>query len=62
MITYGNYKRREIIGNVGDADLDVASPVKAIHLVQQLGQNPLEFTVGAGLCVKSISGWRRFRR
>ena len=37
-----------------NADLDVASLVKAIHLVQQLGQDPLDFTVAAGLCVKSI--------
>ena len=45
MIIYGNYKRRERIGNDRreSADLDVASLVKIISSVQQLEQNPLDF-------------------
>ena len=55
MIIYENSKRRKIIENETweSADLDVAL-VKAIHSVQQLEQNRLDFTVGAGLYVKSF--------
>ena len=35
-------------------DLDIASLVEAIHLVQQLEQNPLDLAVSTGLCVESF--------
>jgi hypothetical protein len=61
MITYGNYKRRKIKWE--KADLDVPCLVKAIHLVEQLEQNPLDIHgQRRSLRLIGLSRFRRFRR
>jgi hypothetical protein len=42
------------VRSVESANLDIASLIEAIHLVQQLEQNPLDLAVSTSLCVKSF--------
>lgn len=47
--------RVECIGTVGGHDnLDVRGLVKAVHLVQKLEENTLNFTIGAGLSIETF--------
>src|SRR5216684_8767096 len=42
------------VGSMESANLDIASLVEAIHLIQQFEQNSLDLTVSTGLCVESL--------
>tara|TARA_B110000971_G_C20015350_1_gene503649 strand:- start:12 stop:542 length:531 start_codon:yes stop_codon:yes gene_type:complete len=52
-------RRVQCVGPVGGHDhLDVRLLVKAVHLVQQLEEDPLHFAICAGLGVESLGGNR----